>query len=77
MLSLQMLVSNIFSQITDTDLKVKSKIIRNEALDYMLINRKEFEGWFWQEGESLDDYYIHIRWEVQQGDDLILKSVVM
>ena len=51
-----MFVSNIFSPIIDTDRKVKTKIIRNESLDYMLNNRKEFEGWLWQEDESLDDY---------------------
>ena len=47
LLLMEMLVSNIFSLITDADRKVKSKIIRNETVDYMWFsNHEEFEGWF-------------------------------
>ncbi len=53
---LQMIVSNMFSPITHDDHKVKVMIIRNVTVDYILINREDFEGWFkvCQDGEDFD-----------------------
>ncbi len=50
---------------------------RNVAVDYMLTNREEFEGWFCQNGEDFDDYGLFMRTEEQQGDEFILRTEEM
>ncbi len=61
-----------------SDRNVETMIIRNVTVDYVLRNREEFEGWFWQTGDHVFvNYWRHMWKEGRQGDDLILKTAAL